>query len=182
MDEMEIESGQELEDISNPKNDLDKQLGEVEGAVEANEVNNNEAHIEQIHEQIREAGEQVSDQVDQPKNNTPNNTPNNSEIGDRQKLLELSHKIMLREPNGKRDLVGEIVYKDQISAVVQVNKKYGYRVDANAIQGHALNERVAVIFAEGRQISMKEIDYNKRRENERALSVEMDNEGAGIDV
>ena len=178
MDEMEIESGQELEDISNPKNDLDKQLGEVEGAVEANEVNNNEAHIEQIHEQIREAGEQVSDQVDQPKNNTPSN----SEIGDRQKLLELSHKIMLREPNGKRDVVGEIVYKDQISAVVQVNKKYGYRVDANAIQGHALNERVAVIFAEGRQISMKEVDYNKRRENERALSVEMDNEGAGIDV
>lgn len=179
MDEMEIESGQELEDISHPKNDLDKQLGEVEGSVEANEVNNNEAHIEQIHEQIREAGEQLSDQVNQPKNNTPSN----SEIGDRQKLLELSHKIMLREPNGKRDIVGEIVYKDRMSAVVQVNKKYGYRVDANAIQGHALNERIAVIFAEGRQISMKEVDYNKRRENERALSVEMDNEaGAGIDV
>ncbi|MDN5619659.1 MAG: hypothetical protein L0G63_04105 [Psychrobacter sp.] len=98
-------------------------------------------------------------------------------IESREPEQKILHNIMLKEGDGK-EVVGQIVYKDRSNGIVQTSKNVGYRFDAEVMEGHEINERVAVVMVGDKEKAITESEYNRNRENERALAVEVDNDAA----
>lgn len=98
-------------------------------------------------------------------------------IESRQPDRQILHNIMLKDGDGK-EAIGQIVYKDKSNGIVRTSKNIGYRFDASALEGHEINERVAVVMVGDKQKALSESEYNRNRENERALSVQVENDAS----
>lgn len=98
-------------------------------------------------------------------------------IESREPEQKILHNIMLKESDGK-EVVGQIIYKDRSNGILQTSKNVGYRFDAEVMEGHEINERVAVVMVGDKEKAITESEYNRNRENERALAVEIDNDAA----
>lgn len=96
-------------------------------------------------------------------------------IEDREHTQELLHNIMLKEGDGK-EVVGKIIYKDQSNTVIQSSKNVGYRYDSSIVEGLEINQRVAVVMVGDQEKAMTESEYNKYRENDRALNFQVEND------
>lgn len=95
---------------------------------------------------------------------------------------EILRNMILKNGSDGKEVIGEIVYKDKVNGVVATSKNVGHVYDSASLGGHEISERVAVVMVDGQERAIAESEYNQKRDNERVMGFEVENDATSIAV
>lgn len=92
--------------------------------------------------------------------------------------VDISHLILREGSNFTNTQTGNIMFKDDKNAVVQIGKNIGMRYDSSIFNNHEINDRVTVYMENDAHRVMAAVDFEtqQQQQGQHERAVELDNE------